>query len=359
MPDIKIIKLKIRRGTDAQRKAVIIEQGELGYTIDTQRVFVGDGATLGGNTVANIIHAPLNSVGARAGITRAVTGDLVYENKLLYQLSGTDYSKLSAWGFVGTRADESSLTYSNNNLIIKNNGITGNKFATTATYQYGGIVAHPTLGLSASVDNSTLTVTTTNKLSVGQIDQRHISSSTFEQGIAGGNGTTVSINADSTFFGFDEYNQLTLTAIPNNSVTLNKIDGSVLGPGLLSAGSQITTVLQDVDNATLAKSSGIVSIKPLHGGDIANFSNFTYNSYGQITSITDTITETLCSNQTSTSILSVFNGSLDQDTFTNQTLIPVISSNGITTETITLTSAGYVFLDTGIYGRIAIPVLNY
>ena len=359
MPDIKIIKLKVRRGTDAQRKAVILEQGELGYTIDTQRVFVGDGVTLGGKVVANVTHTPLNTIGARIGITNAVKGDIVYENNLLYQLSGTDYSKLSSWGFIGTRADESSLTYSNNALIIKNNGITGNKFATTAAYQYGGIVTHPTLGLSANVDNSTLTVTSTNLLSVGQIDQRHIASSTFNNGIEGGSGTAVSVKADSAFFGFDGFNQLTLSAIPNNSVTFNTINGSILGPGLLSASSQITTVLKDVDDITLANNSGIVSIKSLGSAGIAKFSNFVYNGYGQITSITDTITETLCCNQSSTDSLSVFNGSLDQDTFTNQTLIPVISSNGITTETITLTSAGYVFLETGAYGRIAIPVLSY
>ena len=359
MPDIKIIKLKVRRGTDAQRKAVTLEQGELGYTIDTQRVFVGDGVTLGGKVIANVTHTPLNTVGARIGITNAVTGDLVYENNLLYQLSGTDYSKLSSWGFVGTRADESSLTYSNNTLIIKNNGITGNKFATTATYQYGGLVAHPTLGLSANVDNSTLRVTNTNLLSVGQIDQRHIASSTFNKGIIGGSGTTISVKADPVFFGFDGSNQLTLTAIPNNSVTFNTINGSILGPGLLSASSQITTVLKDVDDDTLAKNTGVISIKQIGSGDIAKFSNFAYNEYGQITSSTSTITEALCCNQASTSRLSVFNGSLDQETFTNQTLIPVISSNGTTTVTITLTSAGYVFLETGAYGRIAIPVLNY
>ena len=360
MPDIKIIKLKVRRGTDAQRKTVTLEQGELGYTIDTQRVFVGDGVTLGGKAISNVTHTPLNAAGARVGITNAVTGDLVYENNLLYQLSGTDYSKLSSWGFVGTRADESSLTYSNNTLIIKNNGITGNKFATTAAYEAGGLQAHPTLGLLANVDNTTLKVTSTNLLSVGQIDQRHIVSSTFNKGIVGGSGTAVSVQADSAFFGFDGSNQLTLTAIPSNSVTFNTINGSILGPGLLSASSQITTVLKDVDNTTLAKDlNGIVSIKPLGSTDIAKFSNFVYNEYGQITSITDTISEVLCCNQASTDRLSVFNGSLNQDTFTNQTIIPVISSNGVTTQTITLTSAGYVFLETGAYGRIAIPVLNY
>ena len=38
MPDIEIVKLKLRRGTDAQRQTVKLEQGELGYTTDAKRV---------------------------------------------------------------------------------------------------------------------------------------------------------------------------------------------------------------------------------------------------------------------------------------------------------------------------------
>ena len=54
MPDIEIVKLKLRRGTDAQRQAVTLEQGELGYTTDAKRVWVGDGFTVGGNNISNI-----------------------------------------------------------------------------------------------------------------------------------------------------------------------------------------------------------------------------------------------------------------------------------------------------------------
>ena len=51
MPDIEIVKLKLRRGTDSQRENVVLEQGELGYTTDSKRVFVGDGFLSGGNVV--------------------------------------------------------------------------------------------------------------------------------------------------------------------------------------------------------------------------------------------------------------------------------------------------------------------
>jgi len=46
-------KLKIRRGNDSQRKVTLFEEGELVFTKDTERVFVGDDATIGGIKISN------------------------------------------------------------------------------------------------------------------------------------------------------------------------------------------------------------------------------------------------------------------------------------------------------------------
>ena len=54
MANITIVKLKVRRGSNAQRESIVLDQGEVGYTLDTRRLFVGDGATLGGNVIGNI-----------------------------------------------------------------------------------------------------------------------------------------------------------------------------------------------------------------------------------------------------------------------------------------------------------------
>ena len=40
MADITIVKFKVRRGTDSERERVVLDQGEIGYTIDTKRLFV-------------------------------------------------------------------------------------------------------------------------------------------------------------------------------------------------------------------------------------------------------------------------------------------------------------------------------
>lgn len=40
--------LRLRRGTDAERSAITFQEGELVYTTDTKKVYVGDGSTSGG-----------------------------------------------------------------------------------------------------------------------------------------------------------------------------------------------------------------------------------------------------------------------------------------------------------------------
>ena len=48
MANVSIVKIKVRRGTDAERRQITLDQGELGFTTDYNRFFIGDGATVGG-----------------------------------------------------------------------------------------------------------------------------------------------------------------------------------------------------------------------------------------------------------------------------------------------------------------------
>ena len=47
-----MILLQIRRGTDAQRQTITPNQGEFLYTTDLKELWIGDGATVGGNRVS-------------------------------------------------------------------------------------------------------------------------------------------------------------------------------------------------------------------------------------------------------------------------------------------------------------------
>lgn len=53
MIDRRIGKIRIRRGTDAQRKGVVFPEGELVYSIDKKKIYVGNDTKYGGVLVSN------------------------------------------------------------------------------------------------------------------------------------------------------------------------------------------------------------------------------------------------------------------------------------------------------------------
>lgn len=72
-----IVKILVRRGTDSERKLTTLTEGELGYTIDSQRLFIGDGITLGGVPAGNKF---LGSVAAKSTYNSvAQAGDTIYQ----------------------------------------------------------------------------------------------------------------------------------------------------------------------------------------------------------------------------------------------------------------------------------------
>ena len=123
MANITIVKLKVRRGSDAQRKTIVLDQGEVGFTLDTNRLFVGDGSTYGGRSVggknigpfADISNlGPDNSPGMQVG-------DIGYADSRLYMLTSTNYNdSLSGYAYIGNIPDNDSLEFdSDNTLQIK------------------------------------------------------------------------------------------------------------------------------------------------------------------------------------------------------------------------------------------------
>ncbi len=336
MPDIEIVKLKIRRGTEAQRTSVILEQGELGYTTDNKRIWVGDGFTSGGNITGNIVHPPL-SISSRTALATATTGDLVYENNFLYQLSGTDYSVLSSWGFIGSVPDTNTIDYNaSNKLHVIDNAISARNLHPDSVYSSGAIGLNATAGLSANVDNSTLTVNTlTNQLSVLTIDENHIATSSFGNGVQGGGGTTISIDATSTF-SFPS-GELEIASVPAGVVDANALKGSSVG-------------------ATLNVSGNVLNLATIGNGLTKPLDAINYDIYGRVSSRASTIVQNI------TGTTPAYRGYLDQypsAPWSGGTLIAATSANSAgTTASVNLSSAGFIQFDTGTEGVVAIPVFK-
>ena len=95
-----ITKLLIRRGTNSDRLNVTLNLGEPGFTTDTQRLFIGDGATPGGILAGNKY---LGEVTNPTNITTALTGDLCYATRVgavpyfTTFIKTTNNSELSSW----------------------------------------------------------------------------------------------------------------------------------------------------------------------------------------------------------------------------------------------------------------------
>ena len=141
-----LLKLLVRRGTDSDRRNIVLSDGELGYTTDTERLFVGNSTDKGGVVVGNKYQ------GAAANLTTlapAVTGDYAYEtdtNELKIVTAGTG-ANLSNWTVVANKitAGDKTLNIDSTSKITVGKSTVG-----------GGLsadnVAHDALGDSIGLD---------------------------------------------------------------------------------------------------------------------------------------------------------------------------------------------------------------
>ena len=370
MPDITIIKLKIRRGTDAQRANVVLEQGELGYTTDTRRVFVGDGTTQGGIPVSNIFHAPIDSPVNLVYERNAVLNDIVYAGTSIYQLTDGNYDSLANWKKIGGNvyADNETVEFfdvgQESTLRLKNNSITGDKFASTAAFSQGGLVATTASGLSANVDNETIIINSENQLAVTPLNEDYIVNTSFDRGLNGGSGLKIGLNIDEDYFGFSS-NTLTLTALPPGAVKYDNIDPGVFGRGIFQDGGVFSSTVVDSDGTTIANNAGILSLPPIIGAGNSFFKTLSFTDNGLINGSEYTVASTLCC--IDPTWVGTFGGVPDQISTNLEYLgqSQIVTTDPITTNVVTLTSAGFItFESTGSRNgtsidRFAIPVFTY
>ena len=117
--------LRIRRGTNTQRTGGILDQGELGYTTDTKKLYIGDGVSYGGkNVVAECAGIGLswnettqtlnNTVPAVASTTNVAEGTNLYHTTERAQDAAASL-------FIHTDHSAISFSYNDNlNKIVAN-----------------------------------------------------------------------------------------------------------------------------------------------------------------------------------------------------------------------------------------------
>lgn len=142
-----ITKILIRQGTDVQRRTanltgIVFNSGEPAYCVDTKRLFIGDGATSGGNaigiqnigTVDKLFGTYQNGLAFEAvaafGAKGAAVGDIIYDEDTrgLYALTSVNAfpplsSDLVKYDFV-TLINDTQFEYNGlKQLQIKDQGI--------------------------------------------------------------------------------------------------------------------------------------------------------------------------------------------------------------------------------------------
>jgi hypothetical protein len=96
--DQRIGKIKVRRGTDSQRITNVFEEGEVIYSVDKRRIFVGDDVTLGGVPVSNRNYI-IESLGNPPTLpVNILEGDIIfdkeYSSTYIVDWNGSEYELL-------------------------------------------------------------------------------------------------------------------------------------------------------------------------------------------------------------------------------------------------------------------------
>lgn len=414
MPTINISKIKLRRGTNDQRRLVILDQGEPVYTTDTKRVFVGTGTLSGGFVVGSKVHSPLINFFSLSTVV-AETGDLVNVNNKFYQLTGANFANVNSWADVSARVDSTFLSYNSNNHITLNIGSISAAYIDSDTIGDGLVINSGILQLDYTTQSLEIS---SNKLAIkaSGITEREVSSTALSYGILGGSGTPIQLDVDPAYFVFTG-NTLSLSSNPSSlefddldaawfgdgitfdgpneliSAEINAVDGDTItlttgeiavNPAMFGVGidydtatNTVSSILANVDNSTLERSStGIISLSDINASAVNEWPMVSVDDYGRVVSLQNSILDIFkCDSALSptlngtNSLSSIFNGS-PTGIYAGSgplTMFKALSSDDTTV--VELSSAGFIVfegnyssragIDANPITRFAIPIFRF
>ena len=252
MPDITIVKIKVRRGSDDQRKKIVLDQGELGYTIDTKRVFVGDGSLSGGKVVGNKNFGIFNLGSGLGTVAGAQIGDIGYANSKLYSLTANEYnSSLSGWSYIGPVPDNDNIEFTDSNtLTVKTSSLDADDIK-EAAFGSGIVKDGSTIAVDFNTDFLELSSTKLS-LKTSSVGEREIKTTALSSGLVGGAGIPLKIDIEeaiSSGLQFDATNKLQTAIARSDSVAFSSFRNDTFGAGLIynNTTNQIENILSTIN----------------------------------------------------------------------------------------------------------------
>lgn len=252
MIDRRIVKFKLRRGTDDQRKTIIVEEGELIYTTDTKRVYVGDGRAIGGNILAN-------NISFLSGFPASFTAnDLLYRSDLgKFYIAST--AEVNPWTFVGPYPDTTSINFdSNSQLGVVSAGILPKHISYTVGNELSGVTVSNLSGISVKVNTSHLYFDSTGALSIIPALTGSFALNANYGGLSA-NGSGVGVKVDGTTLGITNnaggnnlfVNQISAAQIATSGVNFRTLSADIVAPLGGLALSANTGMVVRIDPTTL------------------------------------------------------------------------------------------------------------
>jgi hypothetical protein len=116
-----LLKLIVRQGVNPDRIKILLTSGELGYTTDTERLYVGNGTLSGGVVVGNKFKGSSTDI---TTLSPCEIGDYVFDpdKRNFYVLNSGDGSDINDWILTGGVyvTGDSYINISNDNTITLN-----------------------------------------------------------------------------------------------------------------------------------------------------------------------------------------------------------------------------------------------
>ena len=110
--------IKIRRGLDSDRRNVVLDSGEIAYSVDIKRAFIGDGSTTGGTVIGNTAY-----IGSTPN-ANAIKNDLFYNTSTFHAYilsSNVAPDNLASYTKITQSVDDTTLQSVNGVISIKSN----------------------------------------------------------------------------------------------------------------------------------------------------------------------------------------------------------------------------------------------
>lgn len=266
--------LRLRRGSDAERQLVTPLQGELIYATDTKKIYVGDGATLGGVLVGPTEADAFTSV---VGDTNPqLGGDLDLNSNNITGVGNINIDgTINATGNIGLGDNDSDVI--NVSGVINSNlkpALDGQFNLGTNNRRWNNLWAEGAV-ISGELTTESLTVTN-NITTVGSSVLYNASNDTIQAASIVGN-LTGNLYADDS----------TVVVDANQKKFTGEVEGNILSPGLstFTGGMNITTA--NIDGGTMdgvaIGQDGVTPVANIKGREVRAQNGFFGNVTGDTT----------------------------------------------------------------------------